>query len=132
MFGGKKESYEITPQSNSEIKTLIGEGCLFEGNLTLSDSTRVDGHVKGNVNSRGILVLGENGLVEGDISANEVVVYGKIFGNVTAKRVDIKRGSEVNGDLNTEVLIVEEGATYNGRCSMSEGATNTYDLDTSE
>ncbi len=122
MFGGKKEGYESTPSTAGDIRTLIGEGCVFEGNITLSDSTRIDGNVKGNIKSSGVLVLGEKGLVEGDITAEEVVVYGSIVGNVKSKRIEVKRGATVDGDISTEILVIEEGAVYNGKCSMnSEG-----------
>ncbi len=132
MFGGKKGGYEPVSSSNGEIKTLIGEGCLFEGNLTLSDSTRIDGHVKGNIKSRGVLVLGESGLVEGDISASEVVIYGRIMGNLEADRVEIKRNSSVEGDITTRTLIVEEGAVYNGRCSMNREEPRLHEETLSE
>jgi cytoskeletal protein CcmA (bactofilin family) len=64
--------------------------------------------------------------VEGDISADEVVVYGSVVGNIKANRIEIKKGSTVDGDIKTEVLIIEGGAIYNGRCSMGSEGMNNY------
>lgn len=128
MFGGKKEIPRRT--ENAEVTTLIGEGCEFEGNLNLSASTRIDGKVKGNVKSEGMLIIGESGSVEGDISCPEILVHGKVLGNVEAQRLELKRGASLTGDLKVEVLIIEEGATYNGHCSM--GRSPMHELSSTE
>ena len=120
MFGGKKEIPKGA--ENTEVTTLIGEGCEFEGNLNLSASTRIDGKVKGNIRSEGTLIIGESGSVDGDISCSEILVHGKVFGNVEAQRLELKRGASLTGDLKVEVLIIEEGAIYNGNCSMGRSS----------
>ncbi len=117
MFGGKKN---LKPSDPSEVNTLIGEGCVFEGNLNLSTATRIDGKVKGNIKSEEMLIIGENGSVEGDITCSEVLIYGTVIGNIEARRVEVKKGAYLNGDVKVDVFVVEEGATYNGRCSMGE------------
>ena len=115
MFGGKKEMPKL---DSSEVSTLIGEGCVFEGNLNLTTATRIDGTIKGNVKSSGVLIIGESGSVEGDIDCSEVLIYGRVSGNVQAKRIEIKKGASLNGDINVDTFVVEEGALYNGTCSM--------------
>ncbi len=117
MFGGKKEIFK-PPVENSDVNTLIGEGCVFEGNLNLSTATRIDGTVKGNIRSEGMLIIGEAGSVEGDVNCTEIIIHGHINGNIDAKRIELKRGARLNGDVRVDVFIVEEGAVYNGRCSM--------------
>ncbi|MDQ7038408.1 MAG: polymer-forming cytoskeletal protein [Aquificota bacterium] len=117
MFGGKKS---LKPSVPSDVNTLIGEGCVFEGNLNLSTATRIDGKVKGNIRSEEMLIIGENGSVEGDITCSEVLIYGTVIGNIEARRVEVKKGAYLNGDVKVDVFVVEEGATYNGRCSMGE------------
>jgi len=115
MFGGKKEPVR---KNSEEIRTLIGEGCVFEGNLTISSSARIDGHVKGNVRGQGTLVIGESGHIEGDIESSELIIYGKVTGNVKTPRLYLKEGAHLNGDIQTDTLVIEEGAVYNGRCQM--------------
>ena len=116
MFGGKKKSIEEIEAG--DVNTLIGEGCFFEGNLNLSTATRIDGKVKGNIHSEGMLIIGESGSVEGDINCTEVLIHGTVRGNVTARRIELRRGASLSGDIRTDVFIIEEGALYNGHCSM--------------
>ncbi len=116
MFGGRKESYK--PVDSTDINTLIGEGCEFEGNLNLSTSTRIDGRVKGNIKSEGMLIIGKSGSVEGDIHCSEILIHGVVNGNIEARKIELRKGATLNGDVRTEVFVIEEGAVYNGRCSM--------------
>ncbi len=120
MFGGKKEEKLPAGGEGGAIQTLIAEGAIFEGNLTLRTSARIEGTVKGNLRSEGELVIGDAGVIEGDVECERITVYGKVRGNVSAKRIEIKRGGEINGDITTETLVIEEGAVYNGRCSMGK------------
>ena len=120
MFGGKKESFR--PAENTNINTLIGEGCSFEGNLSLSSATRIDGHVKGNIQSNSMLIIGESGKIEGDIHCTDLLIHGEVDGNIEAQKIELKRGATLNGDIKVNILIIEEGAVYNGHCSM--GATS--------
>jgi len=116
MFGtGKKEFISGEPQ---EVNTLIGEGCVFEGNLNLATSTRIDGKVRGNIKSEGVLIIGENGSVEGDINCSEILIFGMVVGNIDARRIELKNGASLSGDVRVDVFVIEEGALYNGRCTM--------------
>jgi len=112
----KKENIKIV--ENSDVNTLIGEGCVFEGNLNLTTATRIDGKVKGNIKSEGMLIIGESGSVEGDIDCSEILIFGNVRGNVDANRIELKRGASLSGDIRVDVLVIEEGAVYNGHCSM--------------
>ncbi len=128
MFGGKRESFK--PVETSDVNTLIGEGCVFEGNLNLSTATRIDGKVKGNIRSEGMLIIGESGSVEGDINCSEILIHGMVNGNIEARRIELKKGATLNGDVKTDVFVIEEGAVYNGHCSMG-GAHFTESLSVS-
>jgi len=112
----RKESLKIV--ENSDVNTLIGEGCVFEGNLNLTTATRIDGKVKGNIKSEGMLIIGESGSVEGDIDCSEILIFGNVRGNVDANKIELKRGASLSGDIRVDVLVIEEGAVYNGHCSM--------------
>ncbi len=114
----RKEDAVLSAQ---EIKTLVGLGCIFEGNITVSDGiTRIDGQILGNVSGKGGLIVGEKGVIKGNVSLEEVVVYGRVEGNIRAKRVELKAGSRVDGDITTEELAIERGAIYNGQCRMEK------------
>ncbi|WP_299198240.1 polymer-forming cytoskeletal protein [Thermocrinis sp.] len=115
MLGRKKE----TELSSQEVRTILGPGCLFEGNLTLPEGlTRIDGEVIGNIKGDGSLIIGERGSVKGDLSIENVVVYGKVHGNIKARSLEIRASGRVDGDVQVQELIVERGAIYNGKCSM--------------
>lgn len=115
MLGRKKE----TELSSQEVRTILGPGCLFEGNLTLPEGlTRIDGEVIGNIKGNGGLIIGENGSVKGDLSIENVVVYGKVHGNIKARSLEIRASGRVDGDVQVQELVVEKGAMYNGKCSM--------------
>lgn len=117
MFG-KRQEYKKEP----EVKTLIGEGCEFEGNLKLGDGTaiRLDGFIKGNISGKSVLIIGKEGRVKGDVEVELVIIYGSIEGNIRAEKVEI-HGGTVKGDIITKELFVEKGSIFNGRCVMEEG-----------
>jgi len=118
MLGRKKE----TELSSQEVRTIVGPDCLFEGNLTIPEGlTRIDGEVIGNIKGNGGLIIGESGSVKGDLSIENVVVYGKVHGNIKARSLEIRASGRVDGDVQVQELMVEKGAMYNGKCSMGVG-----------
>ncbi|MBM4158635.1 MAG: polymer-forming cytoskeletal protein [Ignavibacteria bacterium] len=130
MFGQKnKESLKdtlkdtfVNPVSKSEqnkIKTVISEGCKFEGNLYFPDYTRIDGRVVGNLSGENGVVIGDKGLINGDVSSVEVIIYGEVKGNVKAHKLEIKKGGRLNGDVDIELLLMDQGAIFNGNCRMN-------------
>ncbi len=125
MFGGKGSKKEFKAVESSEISTLIGEGCVFEGNLNLSTATRIDGKVKGNIKSEGMLIIGESGSVEGDIHCTEILIHGTVNGNIEARRIELKKGASLSGDVRVDTFVIEEGATYNGHCSMGSASISS-------
>jgi cytoskeletal protein CcmA (bactofilin family) len=115
MLGRKKEQ-EVSSQ---EVRTILGPGCLFEGNLTIPEGlTRIDGEVIGNIKGNGGLIIGESGSVKGDIDVENVVVYGKVHGNIRARSLEIRASGRVDGDVQVQELMIEKGAIYNGKCTM--------------
>lgn len=102
--------------------TLIGAGTTLKGDLTSNSDLRIDGTVIGNVHSSAKVVIGANGVVEGDISGNQADIIGKVTGNIKAKDLLQLRGdSIVTGNLYAEKLQVEPSATFNGQCHMGAG-----------
>lgn len=117
MFGSKKQEQV----RGSEVKTLIGEGCEFEGNLKLTDGTavRLDGSINGNISGKAILIVGKEGRIKGNVEVENVIVYGIIEGNIRAEVVEL-HGGNVRGDITTKNLLVEKGSVFNGRCIMGQ------------
>jgi cytoskeletal protein CcmA (bactofilin family) len=124
MFGKEKtignDMPPVTKTLPRDIKTLIGEGCKVEGNFFIPTYTRVDGTVKGDLTGDSGIVIGVQGRVEGNICASEVVLYGTVVGNVETKKLELKKGASLNGDITVNHLLTEPGSTFNGKCTMSE------------
>ncbi len=118
MFGGRREEMKSSKQ---ELNVLIGAGCVFEGNIKLPEGlSRIDGEILGNVSGDGGVIIGEKGVIKGNINLNQVIVYGKVEGDIYAKSVELRAGSYVIGNLITEELYVEKGAIFNGQCKMGQ------------
>ena len=113
------------PKSDpNHITTLIGDGCEFEGNMSSSSSTRIDGKLTGKITGENSIVVGENGVILGEVRSVETVVYGRVEGVIESNSLEIKRSGIVLGDVFIESLIVEDGGIYNGRCTMNEITEN--------
>ncbi len=124
MFGQKnKDTSSIGMTTKSEqvqIKTLISEGCRFEGNLFSPANARIDGFVTGNITGENGLIIGEKGSIVGDISAIEAVIYGMVRGNIKAHKLEIKGTGKVLGDVVVDHIVMEYGSRFNGNLKMNE------------
>ena len=99
--------------------TYIGPGSAFEGRLASSGSIRIDGRVSGSVHSKGDVTVGEQGVVEADIQARNVIIAGTVTGNVQAAgKLTIKPKGRLTGDILTALLEINEGARYEGTSKM--------------
>ncbi len=108
-----------TRQSNA-APTLISKGCVVHGRIESDVFVRIDGHIKGDLIIGEGLIIGENGIIEGNIKSREVVVFGTVNGSVTADSIDIKSSGNILGELHTNSLQVETGATYIGNVIMDK------------
>ena len=121
MFN-KKESFKI---GETKILNLINEGCKVEG-LLISDSfIRIDGTVQGNMEVEEGAIIGDKGLVTGDIKTKSLIVYGMVNGNIDSYSLEIKSSGIVNGEIKTSKLHIEFGGVYNGSLSMEKEAMQT-------
>ena len=99
--------------------TLISAGTTLKGDISSSSDLRIDGSIIGNIQSSAKIVIGSNGVVQGDISGNQADIVGKVTGNIRAKELLQLRGeSVVTGNLYAGKLQVEPTATFNGECHM--------------
>ena len=104
-----------------ELNTIVGKGTVVEGDLKVKNSLRIDGIVKGNVNTTDTIIVGKDGEVEGRIRAKHLLLGGKVKGNVFASgRVFLESTASVFGDIKAVRLVVDEGAIFDGKCTMNE------------
>jgi cytoskeletal protein CcmA (bactofilin family) len=97
-------------------QATIGKSLVIKGEVTGSESLYIDGRVEGSINLSGNRVtVGRNGVVAANISAREIVVLGKVRGNLTASdRVDIRSDGSLTGDVVAARISIEDGAFFKG------------------
>lgn len=101
-------------------KNTLSTDVEIKGNLKFSGELTFDGKLDGEINTDGVLNLGESATVTGNISAQSVVVRGKVNGNITAKeKIDIKSKAELFGDIRSAKLVIEEGVTFVGKTEVN-------------
>ncbi|MCG8455848.1 MAG: polymer-forming cytoskeletal protein [Holophagales bacterium] len=106
--------------AQGELNGFLDAGSHMSGELRFEDTFRIDGNLSGSIVSDGDLVVGERGEVEGEIEVRRVFVSGTVRGTLRAtERVELTSTAKVFADLFAPVLTVEEGAFFEGRCSMS-------------
>ena len=115
---------------NSEFG-WIGRGIEINGDIAFSDRLQVDGRVSGKLTSEsGTLIIGEPGQLDAHIDVGVCVVHGSVNGNLVARsKVEIRRTGRVHGDVMTPVLLVEEGAVFNGAIKMGKEALGSRTLE---
>ena len=105
-------------EKNNDINS-IAFGSTLEGDLRSTCDVRIDGHLTGSVKTDGKIVIGTSGIVEGDILCSNADIAGEIKAKITVSQVlSLKSTSKLNGDIVTNKLSIEPGASFSGSCSM--------------
>jgi cytoskeletal protein CcmA (bactofilin family) len=127
MFTSKNKTEMSVEKSNSgNGTTLIGAGTTLKGDINSSSDLRIDGTIIGNIHSTAKVVIGANGVVEGNISGNQADIIGKVSGNVKAKDLlQLRSDATVTGNLYAGKLQIEPSAVFNGECHMG---TNVVEM----
>jgi len=115
-----------TPKSLDEFRAdvaHIGKSVLIKGELSGSEDLYLDGEVEGTVELRGhSLTVGPHGRVRAQTQARDIVVHGKIDGNIRADRVELKKSATVVGDILTQRIVIEDGAFFKGSIDIQREA----------
>ena len=101
---------------NNQEQATIGKSLVIKGEVSGSESLYIDGRVEGSINLSGNRVtIGRNGVVSANINAREIVVRGKVKGNLQAQdRVDIRNEGSLTGDVVAQRISIEDGAFFKG------------------
>ena len=112
-------------------QATIGRTLVIKGEVSGSESLYVDGKIEGTVTFKDHRVtVGRNGVVQANISAREVVIMGKVTGNVECSdRVDIRSEGTLNGDVVSARISVEDGAMLRGSVQLNPGAEQKHEKD---
>lgn len=104
------------------LNGFLDQGCTIRGEVDFVDLLRVHGHVIGNVRSAAELLVGEGGLVEGEVEVGRLAVAGTVKGKVRVKeKLVVHPGGKVLAEIWTPALVVEEGGVVEGMVHMANG-----------
>lgn len=107
--------------SGDQALTLIGAEAYFHGVLNVKGAVRIDGSVEGDVTDALGVEVGKAGRVKGNISAETLSVAGEVVGDVVVSRhLELLASGRITGKIRCPKIRIEEGAQFNGECSMSE------------
>ena len=121
-----KRKEKIQFESPDRLNRIV-EGTKIVGDLITDSNLRIDGEINGNVVSRSKVVIGESGVVHGDVSCVEADVEGNVTGKLEIEDLLVLREkSKIVGDIMTSKLQIEEGAVFVGSCKMAGHAVNKH------
>jgi len=123
-FFGNSQTDDASSSMANQTRTqdqvnLVGEGTVFEGTVRAESDVRASGRIVGTLEVDGKTMVAEEGEVEGEIIATNVEVAGQVQGEIHVdERLVLKSTARVDGTIETDRLVVEEGAEFTGECEM--------------
>lgn len=115
------DNYRPNEQNRADV-AHIGKSVVIKGELSGSEDLFLDGEVEGSIELREqSLTVGPNGRIRANINAKEVVIHGKVDGNISATdRVELRKSAVLVGDIVTQRIIIEDGAYFKGGIDISK------------
>jgi cytoskeletal protein CcmA (bactofilin family) len=105
-----------------DVIAFVGKGVEFKGVISYSGTVRIDGYLDGEIHTDGILLIGDEAIIQAKVTAGTIVCKGKITGDIIAKdRVKLRAPAVFNGSMKTPMLSMEDGVLFNGGLEMSHG-----------
>ncbi len=118
MFNHKKNNAMSVSAHTANINTLIGEGCQIKGDMSAKNSIKIEGHIQGNLSIDGSVIIGEKGVVQGDVRCADLIVFGRLEGNINAHQLQLKQTAQTQGNIEVQTLQIDPGAVYQGTILM--------------
>lgn len=101
-------------------KNVLSSDVEIKGNLKFGGELTFEGKLDGEIQTEGVLTLGDTASINGNINAQSVIVRGKVNGNIIAReKIEIKSKAELFGDIRASKLVIEEGVTYVGKTEVN-------------
>ncbi len=114
------------PMAEHSGKDVLSSDVEIKGSIKFQKELLIDGKVEGEINSDGVLTIGENADIRGEIKTKSITVYGKVQGNITVgERCELKSRCTLQGDLKAARLVIEEGATFIGKSEVTSTGAGT-------
>lgn len=107
---------------DGDINAFVGKGVEFKGTISYSGTVRIDGYLDGEIHTDGMLLVGEDAIIQAKITAGTIVSKGKITGEIVAKEcIKLQTPAVMNGNVKSPVLSMEDGVLFNGALEMAHG-----------
>jgi cytoskeletal protein CcmA (bactofilin family) len=108
-------------QSGLSQQNMIAHGTIFEGDLKSEGDFRIEGVIKGTLFTKGKVVIGSTGTIEGSLNCYNADIEGQVKGKLfISETLSLRSSAHVDGDVQTGKLAVEPGATFNANCQMKD------------
>jgi cytoskeletal protein CcmA (bactofilin family) len=119
----RKKTMKMAKMKNNDNNALavniIANGTTLKGDVQTESDFRIDGFLNGSIHSKGKVIVGETGKVEGKINCQNADISGSVNGNLKVEALlMLKETARVNGEVVTTRLSIEEGANFSANCSM--------------
>ena len=109
------------PDGTEDIIAFVGKGVEFKGVISYSGTVRIDGYLDGEIHTDGVLLVGDEAVIQAKVTAGTIVCKGKITGDIAAKeRVKLRAPAVFNGSMKTPMLSIEDGVLFTGGLEMSQ------------
>src|SRR5262245_61700572 len=109
-------------EGTGDISAFVGKGVEFKGIISYSGTVRIDGYLDGEIHTDGVLLVGDEAVIQAKVTAGTIVCKGKITGDIAAKeRVKLRAPAVFNGSMKTPMLSIEDGVLFNGGLEMTQG-----------
>lgn len=123
----------IDPYRDHPTTTTLSDTTLFDGVIRFNNSLRINGSYSGKVEANGVLVIGPNAKIKGDVVCDEVIVGGEIRGNIFAKkRLELLDTAKLYGDIKTSKLKIADGVVFEGKCEMTQPVSQNQNTSPSQ
>jgi cytoskeletal protein CcmA (bactofilin family) len=118
---GEKTDGRVAGNGAEGALSIIATGMKVTGDIDSSGVVKVEGRVEGSIRSARQVLVGRQGVVQGDIETREAIIGGTVEGTISAgERVEIQATAVVNGDVVTRTIVIAEGGKINGSVKMEE------------
>lgn len=108
---------------SGDINTILGKETSFKGVLTYEGTVKIDGKVEGEIIAKDTLIIGEEAEINADIRVGRLISSGKIKGNIIVEdRAEFLAPAVLHGNIQTPVLVIEDGVVFEGNCDMGGSA----------
>ncbi len=108
------------PLGGGSGKNVLSADVEIKGTIKFDNELICDGKIEGEIISDGILVIGKNATVRGEVMTKAVTVHGTVLGNITvSEKAELKASAQLTGDLTASRIVIEEGASFTGKSEVT-------------